>query len=204
MASFLRPGTKAPSAFGVSFDTDRDTRGSTPIFNPNERLAISDQRRLLPIYKHRTEILYLLEHHSTVVIVGETGSGKTTQIPQYLLEAGWTANGAMIACTQPRRVAAMTVANRVAEEIGCRLGQAVGYSIRFEDISTPVRIIIKIWRLWGLLGYDRLMCITLLTVGLTPNMKTFLPYYFEISTTRICYRYMIIKKYIVHCRVLLD
>jgi ATP-dependent RNA helicase DDX35 len=69
--------------------------------------------------------------------VGETGSGKTTQIPQYLQEAGWTAGGKMIACTQPRRVAAMTVASRVAEETGCRLGQEVGYSIRFENVSTP-------------------------------------------------------------------
>lgn len=53
--------------------------------------------------------------------------------------AGWTGGGRMVACTQPRRVAAMTVAARVAEEMGCRLGQEVGYAIRFEDVSTPVR-----------------------------------------------------------------
>lgn len=55
-----------------------------------------------------------------------------------LCATGWTGGGRMVACTQPRRVAAMTVAARVAEEMGCRLGQEVGYAIRFEDVSTPV------------------------------------------------------------------
>lgn len=63
------------------------------------------------------------------------GSGKTTQITQYLAEAGYTSAG-IIGCTQPRRVAAMSVAKRVAEEFGCRLGQEVGYSIRFEDCTS--------------------------------------------------------------------
>ena len=69
-------------------------------------------------------------------MVGETGSGKTTQMTQYIAEAGFTARG-KIGCTQPRRVAAMSVAKRVAEEFGCRLGQEVGYTIRFEDCTTP-------------------------------------------------------------------
>ncbi|BDA45458.1 probable ATP-dependent RNA helicase DHX35 [Coccomyxa sp. Obi] len=138
MAAFLRPGERQSGAFGVSFDTDRDTAAaSLPTFNRNEKLALQDQRRRLPVYQHRREILYLVEHHATVIIVGETGSGKTTQIPQYLLEAGWCSHGRMVACTQPRRVAAMTVAARVAEETGSMLGQAVGYGIRFEDVSTP-------------------------------------------------------------------
>jgi HrpA-like RNA helicase len=67
------------------------------------------------------------------------GSGKTTQIPQFLAEAGWTAGGRLVACTQPRRVAAMTVAARVAQEMGCALGEEVGYAIRFEDVSTKVQ-----------------------------------------------------------------
>jgi ATP-dependent RNA helicase DDX35 len=92
MSSFLRPGQQAASAFGLSFDTDREAgeggAGAAPVYNKNERLAISDQRRRLPIYAHRTELLYLVEKHATTVVVGETGSGKTTQIPQYLVEAG--------------------------------------------------------------------------------------------------------------------
>ena len=67
-------------------------------------------------------------------------AGKTTQVPQYLVEAGWAAGGRRIACTQPRRVAAMGVAARVAQEMGCALGREVGYSIRFEEVSTPVRL----------------------------------------------------------------
>lgn len=73
-------------------------------------------------------------------MIGETGSGKTTQITQYLAEAGFTARG-KIGCTQPRRVAAMSVAKRVAEEFGCRLGQEVGYTIRFEDCTSTETMI---------------------------------------------------------------
>jgi ATP-dependent RNA helicase DHX8/PRP22 len=69
-------------------------------------------------------------------VVGDTGSGKTTQMTQYLAEEGFADTG-RIGCTQPRRVAAMSVAKRVAEEVGCRLGQEVGYTIRFEDCTSP-------------------------------------------------------------------
>ncbi|KAL1463315.1 hypothetical protein WDU94_015076, partial [Cyamophila willieti] len=75
-----------------------------------------------------------------LIVIGETGSGKTTQITQYLAEAGFTARG-KIGCTQPRRVAAMSVAKRVAEEFGCRLGQEVGYTIRFEDCTSSETLI---------------------------------------------------------------
>lgn len=71
-----------------------------------------------------------------LIIEGETGSGKTTQIPQYLVEAGYTKDKKKIGCTQPRRVAAMSVAARVAEEMGVKLGNEVGYSIRFEDCTS--------------------------------------------------------------------
>ena len=71
-----------------------------------------------------------------LIVVGDTGSGKTTQIVQYLAEAGFAEKG-KIGCTQPRRVAAMSVSKRVAEEVGCRLGQEVGYTIRFEDCTSP-------------------------------------------------------------------
>src|SRR5712672_3539554 len=74
--------------------------------------------------------------HQILVVVGDTGSGKTTQMVQYLAESGYADKG-KIGCTQPRRVAAMSVAKRVAEEVGCRLGQEVGYTIRFEDCTSP-------------------------------------------------------------------
>jgi pre-mRNA-splicing factor ATP-dependent RNA helicase DHX16 len=73
---------------------------------------------------------------------GETGSGKTTQIPQYLYEDGYTKDKKKIGCTQPRRVAAMSVSARVAQEMGVKLGNEVGYSIRFEDYTSE-RTIIK-------------------------------------------------------------
>ncbi|CAF90919.1 unnamed protein product, partial [Tetraodon nigroviridis] len=75
-----------------------------------------------------------------LIVIGETGSGKTTQITQYLAEAGYTGRG-KIGCTQPRRVAAMSVAKRVSEEYGCCLGQEVGYTIRFEDCTSPETVI---------------------------------------------------------------
>lgn len=137
MSGFLRPGQKQAAAFGISFEADRDQAATAAtVYNAREHLALQDQRSRLPVYKHRKELLYLVETHATTLVVGETGSGKTTQIPQYLHEAGWTEGGRMVACTQPRRVAAMTVAARVAVELGVELGQQVGYSIRFEEICT--------------------------------------------------------------------
>ncbi|TKA53381.1 hypothetical protein B0A49_10648 [Cryomyces minteri] len=91
---------------------------------------------LLPTARHRESLLYLIETFPVTIVVGQTGSGKTTQIPQYLDQAGWCADGKIIAVTQPRRVAATTVATRVAEEMRCILGQEVGYSIRFEDLTS--------------------------------------------------------------------
>lgn len=68
-----------------------------------------------------------------LIVIGETGSGKTTQITQYLAEVGYTTRG-KIGCTQPRRVAAMSVAKRVSEEFGCRLGQEVCYCLQFNIV----------------------------------------------------------------------
>ncbi|KIJ66187.1 hypothetical protein HYDPIDRAFT_86464 [Hydnomerulius pinastri MD-312] len=99
-------------------------------------LSIQDQRKSLPIYKLREPLLQAISEHQVLIVVGDTGSGKTTQMVQYLAESGFADKG-RIGCTQPRRVAAMSVAKRVAEEVGCRLGQEVGYAIRFEDCTSP-------------------------------------------------------------------
>ena len=103
--------------------------------------SIEDTRKSLPIYTFRDDLLKAISEYQVLIIVGETGSGKTTQIPQYLHEAGYTKDGLKIGCTQPRRVAAMSVAARVAEEMGVKVGNEVGYSIRFEDATSDKTIL---------------------------------------------------------------
>ncbi|ODV90598.1 hypothetical protein CANCADRAFT_108233 [Tortispora caseinolytica NRRL Y-17796] len=103
--------------------------------------SIEETRKSLPVYSYRDKFLAALKEHQVLIVLGETGSGKTTQLPQYLYEAGYTADGKKVGCTQPRRVAAMSVAARVAEETGTRLGQKVGYSIRFEDRTSDQTLI---------------------------------------------------------------
>lgn len=121
---------------------EREEKGQTEkdaiVYNKFGSMGLSAQRARLPIFKHREQVLYLLENFRTVIIVGETGSGKTTQIPQYLHEAGWTGGGRCVVCLQPRRVAATSVAQRVAEERGQRLGGEVGYAIRFDNHEGPL------------------------------------------------------------------
>ncbi len=103
--------------------------------------SIQEVRKSLPVYKYREQFLDAMKEYQTLILVGETGSGKTTQIPQYLHEAGYTKEGTKIACTQPRRVAAMSVAARVSDEMGVKLGNEVGYSIRFEDCTSDKTIL---------------------------------------------------------------
>ena len=112
---------------------------------------------LLPIARHRSSLLYLIETSPITIVIGSTGSGKTTQLPQFLEQAGWCGEGKVIGVTQvgelpfhqpsqedwtltlagqPRRVAATSVAARVAHEMNCQLGEEVGYSIRFEDLTS--------------------------------------------------------------------
>ena len=79
-----------------------------------------------------SEIIEAIQAHQVLVVAGETGSGKTTQLPRYCLEAGRGIDG-LIACTQPRRIAARAMAARVAEELGCELGEQVGFQVRFRE-----------------------------------------------------------------------
>jgi len=108
------------------------------ILDPNVKMGL--ERQTLPIYKYREDILKLVRDNQVVVLVGETGSGKTTQIPQYLHEIGYTKMG-KVGITQPRRVAAMSVATRVSQEMCTKLGHEVGYSIRFEDCTSDKTVI---------------------------------------------------------------
>ncbi|CEP01822.1 hypothetical protein PBRA_008764 [Plasmodiophora brassicae] len=97
--------------------------------------TLKQQRQYLPIFSCRDELMRVIRDNQVVVIIGETGSGKTTQMTQYLHEEGYTSLG-VVGCTQPRRVAAMSVAKRVSEEMEVELGTTVGYAIRFEDCTT--------------------------------------------------------------------
>ena len=125
--------------FKENFMSDDETKIDSPKkvnkFKQKKELSIEEERKKLPIFKYREEILTLIRDNPVTILVGETGSGKTTQIPQYLHESGYTGLG-KIGVTQPRRVAAMSVANRVSSEMRTKLGHEVGYSIRFEDCTT--------------------------------------------------------------------
>ncbi|KAI9308744.1 Asp-Glu-Ala-His box polypeptide 35, isoform CRA_a [Cunninghamella echinulata] len=140
--AFWKPGAIAP---GSNVDRDTENESDKVVIAHSEHLyrhlTLKQQRERLPIFKLRRELLYAVETYQTTIVIGQTGCGKTTQIPQYLDEAGWTNNGKQIACTQPRRIAATTVAQRVADEKNCKLGAEVGYLIRFDDqTSSKTRI----------------------------------------------------------------
>ncbi|EEE58940.1 hypothetical protein OsJ_10612 [Oryza sativa Japonica Group] len=128
------------------FDVVDETSVSAKLGRRRHHQRLGRRRRGQPVHQsvdgeallgeQKDDFLAVLRDNQTLILVGETGSGKTTQIPQFVLEAEGLSNRSMVACTQPRRVAAMSVSRRVAEEMDVTIGEEVGYSIRFEDCSS--------------------------------------------------------------------
>lgn len=105
-------------------------------YDPNKLLTkktkLLKSRKSLPIWKARSELHQIIDSNDSIIIVGATGSGKSTQIPQFLQEWGYSSKRCRIGITQPRRVAAISVAQRVAAEMGSNVGDTVGYHVRFD------------------------------------------------------------------------
>ncbi|KAM3615418.1 uncharacterized protein V6R79_002054 [Siganus canaliculatus] len=106
----------------------------------NKRDSKEDGSKHLPIYRHKDKLIQAVKESTFLVVTGETGSGKTTQLPQYLHKAGICKDG-KIGITQPRRVAAITVAQRVSQEMKCTLGREVGYQVRFDDCTSQDTVV---------------------------------------------------------------
>lgn len=134
LATFKRHATTAKAA-KIAEDGPLNAFNGTSL--SDRYFGILKTRRGLPVHAQRQEFLNMYQKSQVLVFVGETGSGKTTQIPQFVLFDDLPhMQGKMVACTQPRRVAAMSVAQRVAQEMDVTLGSEVGYSIRFEDVTS--------------------------------------------------------------------
>ena len=147
----MKNGTKEDYKGDSKFASHLKTSTGVSSFARNRTLR--EQREYLPAFACREDILRTIRDNQgavcstlsrlltdgpsriVVIVIGETGSGKTTQLAQFLYEDGYCSHG-IIGCTQPRRVAAMSVAKRVSEEIECKLGGLVGYAIRFEDCTS--------------------------------------------------------------------
>ena len=139
LARFKRHATTAEMAASAEDGPNNPFNGK-PL--SREYFRILKTRRGLPVHAQRHEFLQMYQNTQILVFVGETGSGKTTQIPQFVLFDDLPqARMKLVACTQPRRVAAMSVAQRVANEMDVKLGEEVGYSIRFEDVTSQKTIL---------------------------------------------------------------
>ncbi|KAG0737325.1 hypothetical protein G6F57_003686 [Rhizopus arrhizus] len=124
------------------FNSDSKKKKLSNVEYKQKKKEMLEFRKQLPIYSGRESIMQALTENSTVIVMGETGSGKTTQIPQFIVEAGLASKElGGVAITQPRRVAAVNLAKRVAEETMTRLGSKVGYTVRFDDTSSSETII---------------------------------------------------------------
>ncbi|KZT30283.1 P-loop containing nucleoside triphosphate hydrolase protein [Neolentinus lepideus HHB14362 ss-1] len=127
---------------GKALESDVNPFTNTP--HTPQYKKILEVRKKLPVYSQMDEFYKIFSENQIIVMVGETGSGKTTQIPQFVCYSDLPhTKGKMVACTQPRRVAAMSVAKRVADEMDVPLGKQVGYSIRFEDMTEPGTTFLK-------------------------------------------------------------
>lgn len=134
--SYGNPSNDHGNTFGHTNGREANHAGpSSAPLNPAAQ-AIQEQRKQLPIYLGRDALIEEIKKNDVTVLLGETGSGKTTQVPQYLLESGLAGNR-MIAVTQPRKVAATSLAQRVAAEQNGPLGKVVGYAVRFDEKSSP-------------------------------------------------------------------
>lgn len=153
LAAASLAGTVLGNVMGINEDNENDikllTRNKkfTDTFkNDTDRTGfisektLKEQRQFLPVFAVREQLLSVISDNQVIIVIGETGSGKTTQLTQYLFEEGYGKKG-LIGCTQPRRVAAMSVAKRVSEEMEVQLGQQVGYTIRFEDCTSSSTLI---------------------------------------------------------------
>lgn len=125
---------------GAKFSTHMSTGPTAKRSEFAKTKTMKQQREFLPVYGSREDLMHVIRENNVVVVVGETGSGKTTQMTQYMHEEGYSTFG-VIGCTQPRRVAAMSVAKRVSEEMDVELGKQVGYAIRFEDCTSEETLI---------------------------------------------------------------
>jgi len=126
-------GEEGEKQGGSKFATHLSKQEGQSAFSKSK--SLSEQRQYLPAFAVREDLLRVIRDNQVVIVVGQTGSGKTTQLTQFLYEDGYSQRG-LIGCTQPRRVAAMSVAKRVSEEMAVKLGGLVGYAIRFEDCTS--------------------------------------------------------------------
>ncbi|KEY72557.1 hypothetical protein S7711_05628 [Stachybotrys chartarum IBT 7711] len=148
MGSKEEDGDSALPAAGEDEQTERKGNKFSQHFKSNKNAAsnfsqtksLREQREFLPAFAVREDLLRVIRENQVIIVIGETGSGKTTQLTQFLYEDGYGRSG-LIGCTQPRRVAAMSVAKRVSEEMEVELGSTVGYAIRFEDCTSKETVI---------------------------------------------------------------
>jgi pre-mRNA-splicing factor ATP-dependent RNA helicase DHX38/PRP16 len=133
----IKAEEKGGSKFADHLKVQKGNEGASDF---SRSRTLKEQRQYLPAFAVREELLRVIRDNQVIIVIGETGSGKTTQLTQFLYEDGYGRHG-KIGCTQPRRVAAMSVAKRVSEEMEVRLGSTVGYAIRFEDCTSDETVI---------------------------------------------------------------